>query len=232
MATGTEENQNILEAESWDSDSAFSDSGSTSSALTESLRSSMFLSVLENGRGYHKYRDGQYFIPEDEREQERLDMQHEIFLRMMDRKLHHAPLPDNAQNVLDIGTGTGIVGLIEEVDIINRGEGPHRHRGVVALLLTFKLYLYIYIYHPIYTYMHLHIYKNTVGDRFCGRTSQHSCTGHRPKSHTTNFCTAKLQIRSRRFRPTMDIYPEIRLYTRAHASGLGQQCRSPISTGL
>ncbi|PGH12816.1 hypothetical protein AJ79_04040 [Helicocarpus griseus UAMH5409] len=101
-----DENRGVIEAESWDSDSAYGDSAS--SAYTESMRSSMLQSVQENGRGYHKYRDGQYFIPEDEREQERLDMQHEIFLRMMNRKLYHAPLSRNIQNVLDLGTGTGI----------------------------------------------------------------------------------------------------------------------------
>lgn len=90
-----------------DSDSAFGDTNST--AYTESLRSSLFESIKENGRSYHRYRDGHYFIPEDEEEQERLDMQHEIFLMTMNRQLYHSPLSkDGVQNVLDIGTGTGI----------------------------------------------------------------------------------------------------------------------------
>ncbi|KAL4794069.1 S-adenosyl-L-methionine-dependent methyltransferase [Aspergillus venezuelensis] len=96
----------FIEPESADSDSSFSDSAST--AYTESLRSSLLQSVRENGRGYHKYAAGQYYIPEDEQEQERLDMQHEICLITMDRKLYLAPLPATVHNVLDIGTGTGI----------------------------------------------------------------------------------------------------------------------------
>ncbi|KAL4780078.1 S-adenosyl-L-methionine-dependent methyltransferase [Aspergillus varians] len=96
----------FIEAETSDSDSAFGDTNST--AYTESLRSSLLSSVRENGRGYHKYNAGLYFVPEDEQEQERLDMQHEICLITLNRKLYLAPLPQEVQNVLDIGTGTGI----------------------------------------------------------------------------------------------------------------------------
>ncbi|KAL4926191.1 class I SAM-dependent methyltransferase [Aspergillus undulatus] len=96
----------IIEPEAADSDSSYSESASTT--YTESLRSSLLLSVRENGRGYHKYSAGQYYIPEDEQEQERLDMQHEICLISMNRKLYLSPLPSTIQNVLDIGTGTGI----------------------------------------------------------------------------------------------------------------------------
>ncbi|KAK5054452.1 hypothetical protein LTR84_001342 [Exophiala bonariae] len=89
-----------------DVDSALGDGFSESD--TESLRSTLFQSVSENGRGYHKYKDGLYFMPDDEREQERLDMQHEIFLQTVNRKLLAAPVNPNSINVLDIGTGTGI----------------------------------------------------------------------------------------------------------------------------
>ncbi|KAL4999467.1 S-adenosyl-L-methionine-dependent methyltransferase [Aspergillus recurvatus] len=95
----------FIEAESSDSDSTF---GEASTTYTESLRSSLLLSVRENGRGYHKYSAGQYYIPEDEQEQERLDMQHEICLISLDRKLYLSPLSNDIQNVLDLGTGTGI----------------------------------------------------------------------------------------------------------------------------
>ncbi|KAL4915705.1 S-adenosyl-L-methionine-dependent methyltransferase [Aspergillus aurantiobrunneus] len=96
----------FIEPDTSDADSAFGDTNST--AYTESIRSSLLQSVRENGRGYHKYSSGQYFIPEDEQEQERLDMQHEICLMTTNRKLYLAPLPANVQNVLDLGTGTGI----------------------------------------------------------------------------------------------------------------------------
>ncbi|KIW26087.1 hypothetical protein, variant [Cladophialophora immunda] len=104
----SEENIGYIEPERFsDVDSGLGDLISESD--TESLRSSLLQSVYENGRGYHKYKDGLYFMPDDEREQERLDMQHEIFLHTMNNKLLAAPVePGAALDVLDIGTGTGI----------------------------------------------------------------------------------------------------------------------------
>lgn len=105
-----DESTGFIEPESsdFDADSTFSDITSTTD--TESVRSSLFQSIQENGRGYHKYRNGSYFIPDDEREQERLDMQHEIFVMTLNSKLYCAPLQqaDRLQDVLDLGTGTGI----------------------------------------------------------------------------------------------------------------------------
>lgn len=88
-----------------DVDSTFSEDEST---YTETLRSSLLESLRENGRGYHKYRDGQYILPEDEREQERLDMQHAMFLYSFQNKLHLAPIDEKISAALDLGTGTGI----------------------------------------------------------------------------------------------------------------------------
>ena len=73
--------------------------GSDESTYTETLRSSLLQSVRENGRLYHKYRDGTYILPEDEQEQNRLDMQHEIFMRTFNNKLVLAPIPDKIENV-------------------------------------------------------------------------------------------------------------------------------------
>jgi len=89
-----------------DSDSAVG--SDTSSSFTQSLRSSLLESIRLNGRAYHRYRDGQYFLPEDEQEQERLDMQHEMFLRTFDGKLRLAPITGQLEEALDLGTGTGI----------------------------------------------------------------------------------------------------------------------------
>lgn len=106
----SEENEGSIEPEGFnddDVDSALGDMFSESD--TETLRSSLLQSVHENGRGYHKYKDGLYFMPDDEREQERLDMQHDIFLQTMNDKLLAAPVDlENVLNVLDLGTGTGI----------------------------------------------------------------------------------------------------------------------------
>ena len=82
--------------------------GEGSSTYTESLRSSLLEFIKENGRGYHKYAEGKYILPEDAREQDRLDMQHELFLITFDRKLSLAPIKTPINDALDLGTGTGI----------------------------------------------------------------------------------------------------------------------------
>ncbi|PMD30364.1 S-adenosyl-L-methionine-dependent methyltransferase [Hyaloscypha variabilis F] len=73
-----------------------------------SMRSSVYNHVAENGRTYHRYKEGKYVLPNDETEQNRLDIQHQLFVRTLDGKLHLAPLTGAVHNVLDIATGTGI----------------------------------------------------------------------------------------------------------------------------
>ena len=76
---------------------------------TDSLISSIRNFPVENGRRYHAFRDGAYMFPNDEDEQDRMDIQHEMYMRACDQKLHLAPLGDtNGIRCLDIGTGTGI----------------------------------------------------------------------------------------------------------------------------
>ncbi|KAI1080841.1 S-adenosyl-L-methionine-dependent methyltransferase [Whalleya microplaca] len=74
---------------------------------TMSLDSSLYHFVEENGRTYHRYKEG-YFLPNDEAEQERLDLQHQLFTVAAGGRLNVAPLPANPGRVLDIATGTGI----------------------------------------------------------------------------------------------------------------------------
>ena len=88
-----------------DGDSALGEDPST---YTDSLKSTLLESVVENGRGYHKYRSGQYILPEDEREQDRLDLQHAMFARTLNDRLFVAPIDKDLHEVLDLGTGTGI----------------------------------------------------------------------------------------------------------------------------
>jgi len=64
---------------------------------------------FENGRRYHAYREGEYHFPNDEPEQDRLDMQHAIFRYGLDGRLFLAPVPkDDLHNILDVGCGTGL----------------------------------------------------------------------------------------------------------------------------
>lgn len=48
-----------------------------------------------------------YLLPNDETENDRLDMMHEMFLVLLHRKLYLAPIK-HPQRVMDLGTGTGI----------------------------------------------------------------------------------------------------------------------------
>ncbi|KAF5013416.1 hypothetical protein FDECE_604 [Fusarium decemcellulare] len=85
--------------------------GSDTASSTESLRSSILDYRHENGRTYHKYKDGKYNLPNDNEENERLDLQHNLCLLTFNNKLGLSPpnLPDSkVKRVLDLGTGTGI----------------------------------------------------------------------------------------------------------------------------
>ncbi|KAK0658353.1 Secondary metabolism regulator LAE1 [Lasiodiplodia hormozganensis] len=95
-----------------------SDTGSTS--LSSSIRDHSF----EFGRRYHRYQEGLYQFPNDEPEQERYaetvlekvqkltkvreDMKHYALVTAMGDRLHYAPIRDDPENILDLGTGTGI----------------------------------------------------------------------------------------------------------------------------
>ncbi|KAM3076594.1 hypothetical protein ACMFMG_007400 [Clarireedia jacksonii] len=89
-----------------DGDSAL---GSEAGSSTTSLASFITKYRLENGRTYHAYKDGKYVYPNDEPEQERLDLQHHICSIMFDGRLFTCPMDAaNAKRVLDVGCGTGI----------------------------------------------------------------------------------------------------------------------------
>ena len=61
----------------------------------------------EDGRDYPTYGRHEYGLPVDEREQDRMDIQHEKYFWMLDGELFLAPIGDDPQNILDLGTGTG-----------------------------------------------------------------------------------------------------------------------------
>lgn len=94
-----------IEVDTSETDSAYggSDSESYSTSLLSSVRNYQF----ENGRTYHGYRQGTYLLPNDEEENERLDIFHHLMGIVNGGRLHRAPII-SPQRVLDIGTGTGI----------------------------------------------------------------------------------------------------------------------------
>ncbi|PGH23935.1 hypothetical protein AJ80_01997 [Polytolypa hystricis UAMH7299] len=98
--------QEYLEPDdNFDTDSTLGDDNASSTA---SLTSSVLNYQYENGRRYHAYRAGAYPLPNDETEQERMDMQHHIYQLIFGGDLYRAPLPAQVGHVLDIGCGTGI----------------------------------------------------------------------------------------------------------------------------
>lgn len=79
-----------------------------SSNASTSVTSSIYNHSFENGRRYHAYKYGRYPIPNDDQEQNREDMKHAMMMELTDGKLFLAPIGDNPQKIIDIGTGTGI----------------------------------------------------------------------------------------------------------------------------
>jgi ubiquinone/menaquinone biosynthesis C-methylase UbiE len=65
-------------------------------------------SVEERGRTFSTYREGAYFLPNDALEQNRLDLEHEMWKLTLDGALSMVPFEKTPESVLDIGTGTGI----------------------------------------------------------------------------------------------------------------------------
>ncbi|KAF2632418.1 S-adenosyl-L-methionine-dependent methyltransferase [Macroventuria anomochaeta] len=88
-----------------ESDSAYGEPDHLSD--TTSIPSTIWRHRYENGRRYHKFREGEYWGPNDEVQNDQLDIAHHMFLILLDNKLHLAPI-ENPQRILDLGCGTGI----------------------------------------------------------------------------------------------------------------------------
>ncbi|OJD14895.1 hypothetical protein AJ78_04811 [Emergomyces pasteurianus Ep9510] len=111
MAESVDTNQHIsididLDEET-DSESSY---GNEISVYSASLSSSVKNFEFRHGRRYHSYQSGSYQFPNDEAEQDRLDMFHHALVHIAaGGKLFFAPIEDfQGFRVLDIGTGTGI----------------------------------------------------------------------------------------------------------------------------
>ncbi|EOD50701.1 Sam dependent methyltransferase [Neofusicoccum parvum] len=95
----------ILVDEDYDADSALGDDALSD---TTSIASSIDKHRYEHGRRYHKYQEGAYWGPNDDAQNDQLDIGHHMYKILLDDKLLLAPIGDNDQKVLDVGCGTGI----------------------------------------------------------------------------------------------------------------------------
>ncbi|KAK3314452.1 S-adenosyl-L-methionine-dependent methyltransferase [Apodospora peruviana] len=90
-----------------DADSALGDENALS---TTSINSTIFEYRNLHGRTYHNFGGGEkaeYWAPNDDTQNEQLDINHHLLSLTLGNKLYLAPL-SNPKKVLDIGTGTGI----------------------------------------------------------------------------------------------------------------------------
>jgi len=102
--------QGVIDPESDDNLSDYLDSGyntNDAGSATTSLSSRVRDYTFENGRRYHKFREGAYNFPNDDAEQDRENMKHATVVNLC-QQLHFAPIGENPLNILDMGTGTGI----------------------------------------------------------------------------------------------------------------------------
>ncbi|KAL2380793.1 hypothetical protein RJZ90_004383 [Blastomyces dermatitidis] len=100
----------IIDVDDDAADSTFGDE-SDASAYSASVTSSILNYEYANGRRYTGYKKGEYLLPNDETEQDRLDLLHHVFLLLLDGKLFRAPIGPSPQRALDLGTGTGLWAL-------------------------------------------------------------------------------------------------------------------------
>jgi trans-aconitate methyltransferase len=87
----------------------FMDDGPEGSSTFSVNSSQQYLFQKRHGRTYHTFsahRD--YLLPNDEPERDRMDMQFWAIIEVLGHRYFHAPIAENPQDIIDIGTGTGM----------------------------------------------------------------------------------------------------------------------------
>ncbi|KAI1089151.1 S-adenosyl-L-methionine-dependent methyltransferase [Rostrohypoxylon terebratum] len=105
---GTEQTIQAADNLDEDDDDAGSALGSDIQSSTGSLTESIYNYRVLHGRTFNAPKTTEYWAPNDEQQNEGLDLLHNCLLMALDDKLFLAPISDNPQKVLDLGTGTGI----------------------------------------------------------------------------------------------------------------------------
>ena len=104
-----------------------------SASYTTSLASSITDYKDHLGRRFHAYKEGSYVFPNDEKEQDRMDIMHKM-VEVALGSLYLAPVKD-PKRVLDLGTGTGIWALefgdrFQHCDVLGNDLSPVQPRWV------------------------------------------------------------------------------------------------------
>ncbi len=81
---------------------------STTTSYVTSIASEISRGVLENERIYPHYGQHKYGMPVDEDEMARMELQHRKYEMVLGDRHFLAPIGDCPQEILDLGTGTGI----------------------------------------------------------------------------------------------------------------------------
>ncbi|KAK0649288.1 S-adenosyl-L-methionine-dependent methyltransferase [Cercophora newfieldiana] len=90
-----------------DDDSALGDCDIASLHAEPSLHGSVLQFREIHGRTYHNFGSTEYWGPNDNDQNDGLDLHHQALLILNDGKLFRSPL-ENPQAILDVGTGTGL----------------------------------------------------------------------------------------------------------------------------
>lgn len=77
---------------------------------TRSLTDSIRQHIVDGGLRYHAYHAGKYLFPNDEAEQDREELKHNLTVYLCDGQMFFAPIEkllEEGAEVLDLGTGIG-----------------------------------------------------------------------------------------------------------------------------
>lgn len=102
QADAFEQAEDGIEANDYTSEEDLGYESDAASATSASLASEARNFIYENGRRYHGFREGSYSFPNDDREQDREDLKHAMYLKLFNGTLHFAPLdPEKPLNAID-----------------------------------------------------------------------------------------------------------------------------------
>ncbi|KAM0247562.1 hypothetical protein ACHAP5_004013 [Fusarium lateritium] len=103
-----EDPEDNIDNDRFDIDSALG-SDAASFLYPESVTASILEYRTIQGRTYHSDRHAtEYFTPNDEQQLQSVDISHHYLTVLLDNNLFLAPISPHVQNVLDVGTGSGI----------------------------------------------------------------------------------------------------------------------------